>query len=307
MAELDKEEKKLNLYQKISEITASLGVIQKDSTAPTTMGGYKFLSHAMMLAHLRTELTSRNVVIIPSGEELLRREVTEKKTTDSNGKEKISFNFFTVIKFNFTVIDGDNPSDFFNAYWIGEGMDSSDKGVQKAGTSAEKYFLMKLFKVGDKDDPDAAATDSTSETKSMSATINSNAVPNTKPTVTGTVVEQTLPDSKPTEVPVSQIPSNDGASPDLYKKQTDALIWFGEQLPSSAGWFKGKIIPMMKMYEAKEKKGTLNAEEKNAGSSVKWIFGEIAASHYKTCGEDCPHIGAVQMAIVLGGTIHNPK
>jgi hypothetical protein len=290
---------KLNLYQKISAITASLGAIQKDSNAPAAMGGYKFLSHAMMLAHLRGELTSRNVVIIPSGEELLKREVIEKKTTDSHDNVKISYTFYSVLKFNFTVVDGDNPIDFFNAYWIGEGMDTSDKGVQKAGTSAEKYFLMKLFKVGDKDDPDTLSVnvESTPKTQSMSATI-------------GKGVEDeneqsgATPAEKPTEVPVAQIPPNGSADDATLKKnQTDALVWFGEQLPPSAGWFKGKIVPQLALWDMKAKKGTLSKEESEPGTAVKWMFNQIAASHHNICGEECPHLSAAQLAVVLGGRI----
>lgn len=290
---------KLNLYQKISEITASLGVIQKDSSAPAAMGGYRFISHAMMLGHLRHELTARNVVIIPSGEELLRADVTEKKVEDSKGV-RISYNYRTIVKFNFTVVDGDNPQDFFNAYWLGEGMDTSDKGVQKAGTSAEKYFLMKLFKIGDKDDPDAGVTDNTKsekKTESMSATINSNAVPNTAPTQTAPTQIFDPPDEKPTIVP------SNGDAAALHKNQLDALVWFGDQLPPSEGWFKGKIVPMVKMYEMKETKGTLTAEEKEANGAIKYIFNKIAASHAKVCGEECPHINAAQLAVVLGGRI----
>ena len=42
--------------------------------------------------------------------------------------------------------------------WTGESLDTQDKGITKAATSAEKYFLMKTFVIstGDaKDDPDS--------------------------------------------------------------------------------------------------------------------------------------------------------
>jgi hypothetical protein len=310
---------KLNLYQKISAITDAIGIIQKDERAPEAMGGYKFLSHGMVMAHIRRELTKRNVVIVPSGEELLRADFTEKRTPtfgrdgETKTGEKVSYNYRTIIKFMFRVVNGDNPEQYFDASWIGEGMDTQDKGVQKAGTSAEKYFLMKLFKIGDKDDPDAIAGDKDAEeqaparkaTQSVSATLDRSVPP---------------ADERPVDVPVANVPPNEkpqmkldsnGATvpvtdADLIKKQTEALVWFGEQLPPSAGWFKGKIIPMIQVYDVKQKRGTLTDEEKEPGSGIRNVFNQIAKSHYATCGEDCQHITAAQLAVILGGTISDP-
>jgi len=123
-------ETKPNLYQKITQIIDAIGIIEKDSKAPDAMGGYKFTSHGAVIGHLRRELTSRNVVILPSGDELLRFEVTEKRVpTMQNGQvvsEKVSYSYHSVVKYNFRVLDGDNPSESFDGNWIGEGMDSGN-------------------------------------------------------------------------------------------------------------------------------------------------------------------------------------
>lgn len=39
--------------------------------------------------------------------------------------------------------------------WLGEAADTGDKGINKASTSATKYFLMKVFQVSTGDEPDA--------------------------------------------------------------------------------------------------------------------------------------------------------
>lgn len=293
---------KLNLYQKISEIIGSLGAIPKDSKAPKEMGGYGFSSHGAVLAHLRHELTTRNVVIHSSGEELLHHEAFEKRTiTDYNGKtaEKISYNFHSIIKYKFTVVDGDNPSDFFEDFWIGEGMDTQDKGVQKAGTSADKYYLMKLFKIGDKDDPDAI--DSTgSGAISDSATINR----------TGQTAVSRPPE--PTEAKVEQVVSENGSpsvsaqSPEDAKKQLDAVIWLGEQLPQTSGWFRGKIVALAQLYDNQKKLGKLTPEQLEAGSGNIYIYSQLVKAHEENCGKNCEHVTVAALALKTHGTIQDP-
>src|SRR5260370_24730176 len=107
-----------NLYQKISDITAALGVIQKDSAAPAAMGGFRFISHAQMLGHLRHELTARNVVVIPHGSELVKFDTY----TTSGGK----VGHHSVLHFRFRVVNGDKPEEFFEADWFDEVQDTSD-------------------------------------------------------------------------------------------------------------------------------------------------------------------------------------
>jgi hypothetical protein len=274
-----------NLYQKISDITEALGLVQKDSTAPKEMGGYRFISHGMMLGHLRHELTSRNVVIVPSGEELLRFETY----TTNSGKQ----GRHAVLKFNFMVVNGDNTAEFFEASWIGEGQDTGDKGVQKSGTSAEKYFLMKLFKVGDKDDPDAIDTEPAKPQVNKPTETN-----NGTPTATQEVQK---PAEKETVSSVAA-KKDDGPAHD-QKAQVDALVWFGEQLPPSSKWFRGKIVPLVGLWDNMNKSGKLKPEMAEAGSAVNWVFGQIAASHHEVCGEDCPHLQAAQLAVIMDGRI----
>lgn len=318
-------ETKLNLYQKISEITASLGAIQKDSQAPDAMGGYKFISHGMILAHLRNELTARNVVIRPSGEELLRADTQEKRvpiiTNGATVGEKVSYNHRSVIKYRFTVVDGDNPSDFFEDFWIGEGMDGGDKGIQKAGTSAEKYYLMKLFKIGDKDDPDGIETDGSTRTESQSATITKPSTP--KPPTP--YVPPSSPNTASVPAPKNELeklvqdaglntngatvdPNQKEVTPEQYKNQIDALIWFGEQLPSSMGWFRGKIVPMVSLWETRSKAGKLTAENGlDSPSGIDWVFDQIKAAHVVNCkSENCEHLTAANLAVLMGGRITDP-
>ena len=62
----------------------------------------------------------------------------------------------TVIKMRFTWINAENPEEQIVTLWEGQGVDNGEKGIGKAATYAEKYFILKTFNIPtDKDDPDA--------------------------------------------------------------------------------------------------------------------------------------------------------
>ena len=60
----------------------------------------------------------------------------------------------TRIKYQYEVINTDRPEDRFTKHNYGEGADLSDKGINKASTIAEKFFLCRLFKISTGGDPD---------------------------------------------------------------------------------------------------------------------------------------------------------
>ena len=63
---------------------------------------------------------------------------------------------FTELDLEFTWINAENPEETIVCPWYGQGVDSGEKGVGKALTYAEKYFILKQFNIAtDKDDPDS--------------------------------------------------------------------------------------------------------------------------------------------------------
>lgn len=145
----------LNLWQKLAVITGDIGAIEKDGSysGGQAGGSYKFISQAQLVAKLRHELKKHRVVIEPSMVSATTETIT--RVTEYNGRQVEKVSRRIVCEMEFRVVNGDDPTQHFTARWFGEAIDSGDKGTQKAATSAEKYFLMKLFKVSDQDDPDA--------------------------------------------------------------------------------------------------------------------------------------------------------
>lgn len=133
----------LNLYQKLSKVMGDIDKVEK--TGKNTQQGYDFVEQAVVLATLRPKLSEHNIIIIPA---VTNHEV--ERFTNAKGTTV----FHTVLTTKYTVVNGDDPAERIEAEWRGEALDYSDKAVNKAMTASQKYFLMKLFNISDKDDPD---------------------------------------------------------------------------------------------------------------------------------------------------------
>jgi hypothetical protein len=95
---------------------------------------------------------------------LLIPSVTEKAVTvdtyekaDAKGNTKRTVDYFTELEMMFTWVNAEKPEEKIECKWYGQGVDTAgEKGVGKALTYAEKYFMLKFFNIPtDKDDPDS--------------------------------------------------------------------------------------------------------------------------------------------------------
>jgi hypothetical protein len=127
-----------NLVQKLCEVMAAVGTVAKKGT--NTFHNYKYAKEADIVEAIRGELSQRNLFIFPH--------VTSHSRTDG----------ITDIMVRWTFTDGDSGEE----RWCdipGSGQDKGDKGVYKALTGSEKYFLMKSFLIPTGDDPEADSKD----------------------------------------------------------------------------------------------------------------------------------------------------
>ena len=134
---------KLNIYQKLIEVRKSCAYLQKENAGYQ----FKYVSSSQTLGSLRKTMNEYGLMLIPSVKDV---RVTNKTT--QKGNEEI----FTEIFIDFTWVNADNPQETLTCPFYGQGVDSGERGVGKALTYAEKYFLLKTFNIPtDKDDPDS--------------------------------------------------------------------------------------------------------------------------------------------------------
>lgn len=127
------------LVAKLAEVMAAIGRIAKHGR--NEFHKYDYTTEADIVAAVRGELAARNVMLFPSIVGERRDPVGEKGSA------------LTTLDMVFTFHDGD--SDQTLAFpWKGAGTDKDDKGLYKAMTGGEKYFLMKTFLIPTGDDPE---------------------------------------------------------------------------------------------------------------------------------------------------------
>lgn len=150
MAEGTSASKIRNIHQRIAAITGAVGAVAK--TGKNQEQKYEYITYEDVSASLRKLMETHGITVLqntkPDG-----RHVTE--VTSKYGAKGIHL----VVDYLFTVTNVDDPSDKLEFNWQGEAIDYGDKATNKAATGAEKYFLMKLFKIGSKDDPDKESPD----------------------------------------------------------------------------------------------------------------------------------------------------
>jgi len=146
-----------NLYKKLLAITEEIGKI--DKTGNNSAQGYRFIEQAQVVAEVRVQLAKHGVVIIPETvSRTIDRYVVTKPGYKAGDPPKEQASYHVNVVSRYTIINADNPEERITCEWdAGEALDTSDKATNKAVTASDKYFLMKLFKISDRDDPDASS------------------------------------------------------------------------------------------------------------------------------------------------------
>jgi hypothetical protein len=145
--------KKMNIYQKLIEVRKTVPYIQKADIG----GQYQYTGSSRVLAAVTEKMNELGLLLIPSvtGHTLNESPIEFK---DANGNvTKRTTTYFTELEMTMTWVNADKPDEQIVSSWYGQGVDiAGEKGVGKALTYAEKYFMLKFFNIAtDKDDPDA--------------------------------------------------------------------------------------------------------------------------------------------------------
>lgn len=141
-----KEISKMNIFEKLSEITNELNSVAKNLNVGEGKFSYKATSEADILAAVKPLEHKYRVYSYPFSREI----IVDKETITKNGTINQFIRNETIYRF----INIDNPTDFIDMKVWGDGVDSSDKAPGKAMTYADKYALLKGYKIITGDDPD---------------------------------------------------------------------------------------------------------------------------------------------------------
>lgn len=154
----EEEIKKMNIYEKMSLITEEIGVIEKGLVVSISKtNSYKAVSERDVLDGVKPIEKKYRVYSYPFEREIIDKD-TLVKEAEYNGNISKTNTLFMRLKVVYRFINMDNPNEFIDITTYGDGLDTGDKAPGKAMTYADKYALMKAYKLSTGDDPDKEAS-----------------------------------------------------------------------------------------------------------------------------------------------------
>ena len=159
----------MNIFEKMAAITAELQTVAKNLTVEVSKNNkYKAVSERDILDAVKPIETKHGVYSYPASREILESNLLESEST-YNGTTTKKTTFMTRIKTIYRFVNIEKPDEYIETITFAEGIDSQDKGSGKAMTYADKYALMKAYKISTGDDPDQTASEENSYTKKPAA------------------------------------------------------------------------------------------------------------------------------------------
>lgn len=155
----------MNIYEKMAAITAELQTVAKNLTVQQTKtSSYKAVSERDILDAVKPIETKHGVYSYPVSRKILESNMLESES-EWQGKVTKKTTFMTRIETVYRFVNIEKPEEYIETTTFAEGIDSQDKGSGKAMTYADKYALMKAYKISTGDDPDQTASQDTKYTK----------------------------------------------------------------------------------------------------------------------------------------------
>lgn len=147
-----------NVSLKILKVMEAVKSVAKDGF--NSFHKYKYVTDASIVVEIRKQLIKNNLICIP----------TQESCTLVGD--------LTTLLVKYTLIDIDSGETLITQVY-GYGQDKGDKGIYKAATGAEKYFLLKTFLLPTDDDPENEREPKKRVTKEELATFEASMPPKT--------------------------------------------------------------------------------------------------------------------------------
>jgi hypothetical protein len=148
----------MNIYEKMSAITNELGVVAKNLSVDMGKGkSYKAVQEKDILDAVKPLEEKYKVFSYPYGSEIVDNDVLVKES-EYNGNITRTNTLYMRIERTYRFVNMEKPEEYVDIKSYGDGLDTGDKAPGKAMTYADKYALMKAYKIATGDDPDKDAS-----------------------------------------------------------------------------------------------------------------------------------------------------
>jgi hypothetical protein len=157
----DEEIKKLNIFEKMNLITDEIAVVEKKLKVEINKTkSYSAVSERDILDAVKPIEFKYRVYSYPYDRKVIDNDVLVKET-EYNGQTTKTNSLYMRVETIYRFVNIDNKDDFIDIKAYGDGIDTGDKAPGKATTYADKYALMKAYKISTGDDPDKDASPET--------------------------------------------------------------------------------------------------------------------------------------------------
>ena len=150
----------LNIFQRMAAISVEMATVGKNLTVGDGKNKYKAVSERDIIDAVKPLEAKYGVYSYPVSRRVLESNLLESEST-YNGNTTKKTTFMTRIETTYRFVNTDKPDEYIEIISFAEGIDPQDKGSGKAMTYADKYALMKAYKISTGDDPDQEASQPT--------------------------------------------------------------------------------------------------------------------------------------------------
>ena len=148
----------MNIFEKMESITNELQTVAKNLTVQQTKTtSYKAVSERDILDAVKPLEAKYGIYSYPCSRRILESNMLESEST-YNGVSTKKTTFMTRIETIYRFVNIEKPDEYIETITFAEGIDAQDKGSGKAMTYADKYALMKAYKISTGEDPDQTAS-----------------------------------------------------------------------------------------------------------------------------------------------------
>lgn len=154
-------ESQLNIYQRLLKITEELKTVEKNlSVQVTKNNSYKAVGERDVLDAVKPLEAKYGVYSYAYDRKIIDNgELTSTRKDFQTGEVKELKQLYMRLEVVYRFVNVDNPEEFVEIKTYGDGIDSGDKAAGKAMTYADKYALLKAYKISTGEDPDQEASD----------------------------------------------------------------------------------------------------------------------------------------------------
>lgn len=154
----EEEIKKLNIYEKMTLITNEIETVSKNLKVQVNKtASYNAVSERDILDAVKPIEFKYRVYSYPYERQVIDNDVLVKET-EYNGQTTKTNSLYMRVETIYRFVNIDNTNEFIDIKAYGDGIDTGDKAPGKATTYADKYALMKAYKISTGDDPDKDAS-----------------------------------------------------------------------------------------------------------------------------------------------------